>query len=173
MGGWRSSRSERVPLPSPCFSQKFGKKLCFWHPKPFCLGWTSSARQLPPMTTRLWDLVEVLRRVWERCRWSELSERFPVPSPFLSQKFWVSRSKTLSLASKILLSGMDQLGQAVVADSPNLGSCEDHTEGLRREAGSRHGRRGFLSLPPACPRNLGKTLSLGSKTFLSGTNQLG
>ena len=98
---------------------------------------------------------------------------FPVPSPCLSKKFGVSRSKTLSLASKTLLSVMDQLGQAVVADSPTLGARGGHTEDLGREAGGRHGRRGFLSLPPACPRNLGKTLSLGSKTFLSGTNQLG
>ena len=100
---------QRVNYTSPASPENLrslGQKLCLWHPKDFCLGRTSLARELPPMPTRL----TVERRVWERCRWSEKQERVPLPSPCLSQKFGVSRSKTLSLASKTLLSGTDEVG---------------------------------------------------------------
>ena len=79
-----------------------GQKLCLWHPKHFCLGWTSLARQLSPIAG-LWGLVEVVRRVWDGRRRSAWSERVPLPSPCLCQKFGVSRSKTLSSASKTVL----------------------------------------------------------------------
>ena len=72
-----------------------------WRKGAWCPGLAWDFPKQAP--ARLWGLVEVIRRVWEGSRRSAWSERVPLPSPCLCQKFGVSRSETLSPASKTVL----------------------------------------------------------------------
>ena len=159
----RKSRRGFLSLPPACPRNlgSLGQKLCLWHRKHFCLGRSSLARVLPPMPRCRPDLRSnggsgsgVAGRKRRR-GFLSLSPASPENFRSLGQKLCLWHRKHFCL-------GRTRLAREL----PPMPRCRPDLRpygGSGRDAAGRNSRRGFPSLPPTSPENLG---SLGQKLCL-------